>query len=303
MAVDVLCVGHSAYDCTLFAEEYPAENSKCEALDLLESGGGPAANAAVLLSRWGARCAFAGAVGEDTYGKRIREEFLEAGTDVSLLEMRPGQPTPFSVIIVNRQNGSRTIVNRKVPCPALRLGREALERMSPKTLLFDGHELEAAREALAAFPEAVSILDAGSWREGTAALAGEVDFLVASERFAKQATGAKDLATEEERRKCARLLRERFGTTAVVTLGERGLIAEDGGGYLHCPAFPAEAVDTTGAGDIFHGAFAYAVWKEMNFLDSLRLASMAAALSVGVPGGRNSIPTLARVKEALSHVN
>ena len=80
------------------------------------------------------------------------------------------------------------------------------------------------------------------------------------------------------------------------------LNADDGSGFRHMPAFPALCVDTTGAGDIFHGAFAFAITRAMPFWESLRFASMAASLSVRVPGGRNSIPTLSQVEEALTHV-
>jgi sugar/nucleoside kinase (ribokinase family) len=94
-------------------------------------------------------------------------------------------------------------------------------------------------------------------------------------------------------------LREQYPTDVVVTLGEKGLIADDGTGFHHLAAYPAPAVDTTAAGDIFHGAFAFAIAQEMPLWESLRLAAMAASLSVRVAGGRKSIPSLAKVKEAL----
>jgi sugar/nucleoside kinase (ribokinase family) len=301
MPVEVLCVGHAAYDLSAFVDGFPQEDSKCEIQEMLEGGGGPAANAAYLLSLWGMGTAFAGLVGEDRYGRDIREEFKRVGTDVSLLELRTGHQTPFSVILINRRTGTRTIVNRKAPAAPLEVAPAKLASMTPRVLLFDGHELTASRAALEAFPEAVSILDAGSWREGTAQLAGEVDYLAASERFALQATGLVDLQGEDMRRACVEKLRSRFSATVIVTMGRNGLIADDGHGFFHQPAFPAQAVDTTASGDIFHGAFAFAVRRGMSFKDGLRLASMAASLSVRRAGGRKSIPTLADVQEALSH--
>jgi sugar/nucleoside kinase (ribokinase family) len=245
--------------------------------------------------------AFAGLVGEDRYGRQIRQEFEAVGTDVSLLELRPGHQTPFSVILINRRTGTRTIINRKAPTRPLEVAPEKLVSMTPRVLLFDGHELKASRAVLEAFPEAVSVLDAGSWREGTAQLAGEVGYLAASERFALQATGLVDLKGEDNRKACVEKLRTRYSATLVVTMGADGLIGDDGHGFFHQPAFPARAVDTTAAGDIFHGAFAFAVGRGMSFNDGLRLASMAASLSVRRAGGRQSIPTLADVQEALSH--
>ena len=168
-------------------------------------------------------------------------------------------------------------------------------------LVFDGHELPAALAALEAFPNAISILDAGSWREGTAKLAELVDYLVTSEPFAMRASAVANLGSNEAQRDCVRELRDRFGAITIVTLGENGLVADDGSGFRHFPAYPAEAVDTTAAGDIFHGALVYAIASKIAFDESLRFAAMAASLSVRVAGGRGSIPTLDQVKEALRH--
>lgn len=299
MPLDVLCVGHAAFDLSFFVEAFPEENSKSETRELLEGGGGPAANAAYLLSSWGCRCGFAGVVGYDRYGQEIRAEFQRAGTDVRLFELRPGHATPVSAIIINKGNGSRTILNRKAPTAPLGLDRACLEELSPKVLLFDGHEPEASLLALESFPEAISILDAGSWRKGTMLLAPRVQYLAASERFALRASGLDTTESEAKQRACISFLYQLYGNRVIVTMGERGLIAEEGSGFFHLPAFVSKAVDTTAAGDIFHGALAWALLKETPFRDALRFASMAAALSVRKPGGRQSIPTLAEVEEAL----
>jgi sugar/nucleoside kinase (ribokinase family) len=301
MPVEILCVGHASFDLSVFVDAFPAEDSKCETTELQESGGGPAANAAYLLSAWGVGCGFAGLIGNDRYGQRIREEFQGVGADISLLEMRPGHATPLSIVLINKQNGSRTIVNRKIAGATLRIEEEALQVLAPRILLFDGHELPASLAALRVFPEAISILDAGSWREGTAQLAGQVDYLAASKRFALQATGLSDLSDAGAQRACVSRLRDLYSTIVVVTLGENGLIADDGGGFFHLPAYAARAVDTTAAGDIFHGALAYALAQAWSFLDSLRFASLTASLSVRLAGGRSSIPSLKKVKEEFAH--
>lgn len=303
MSLDLLCVGHAAYDLNLYLPEFPRENSKAEIQEMSESGGGPAANAAYLGSFWGLDCAFAGLVGADAYGERIREDFAAVGTRTSLLELRPGHSTPFSVILVNTRTGSRTIVNRKAPAASFRLPATMDPGMTPKCLMFDGHECEASLEALERWPEAVSILDAGSVREGTLALAGRVQHLIASERFALQVTGEPSLADTAAHRRMAHRLKERFTARLVVTLGERGLIAEDGETFRHLPAFPAQTVDTTAAGDIFHGAFAYGCVIGMEYWANLRHASMSASLSVQVRGGRKSIPRRSDVETALIHAH
>lgn len=300
---DVLCIGHAAYDISVFIGGFPSENSKGETDQVLESGGGPAANAAYLLSSWGVSCGLAAVLGDDAYGHKIMAEFRVVGTDLSLTEIRPGHSTPVSVILVNLENGSRTLVNRKKPGADLCLNPARLSKWSPRVLLMDGHELDASMVALEAFPEAISILDAGSLHAGTAALAGRVSYLIASEKFALQAANLPGLGDREQQDHCLGRLTERYGNRIVVTLGERGLIAEDQGACCALPAFKTASVDTTAAGDIFHGAFSYAILQQMELWQSLRFASMAAALSVQKRGGRPSIPALDEVKEVLSHAH
>ena len=113
--VDVLAVGHAAYDLSFYSSVFPAENTKVEVQELVECGGGPAANAAYLLSSWGTPTAFAGLIGNDLYGARILDEFGSVGTDVSLVDIREGYSTPLSAIVISGKNGNRTIINRKVP--------------------------------------------------------------------------------------------------------------------------------------------------------------------------------------------
>jgi sugar/nucleoside kinase (ribokinase family) len=169
--------------------------------------------------------------------------------------------------------------------------------LGPRFLLFDGHEPGASLAALEAFPSAVSVLDAGTFREGTDLLSRRVDYLICSERFAAQATGADDVPARWQ--PCLRRLQARNGKVAVVTLGEKGLAFSDGRREGRLPALPVRAVDTTAAGDIFHGAFVFALTREMELCRALRLATIAAGLSVQRSGGRASIPDLAAVMEVM----
>ena len=300
--MDVLCVGHAAWDISVFVPGYPTENSKCEIDTMIECGGGPAANAAYLLSRWGTSCALAAALGADSYATRILDEFAAVGTDTSLSRPSPDRATPVSVILVNQESGSRTIVNRKREQRPAPLDLEPMPAWSPppRVLLFDGHELAASLEAMRQFPDAKTILDAGSLREGTRVLAGRVDYLVSSERFSRQFCDLSDLETPERQQAAVAALSAHNRHSVAITLGERGLVYGTGDDVRHLPAFPAKAVDTTGAGDIFHGAFAYGILSGLPWLETLRLAAASAALSVTARGGRTSIPSLDQVQELLS---
>lgn len=298
MAASVLCVGHACWDLSFYADEYPAENSKLETDLLLESGGGPAANAAWLLARWGVPTALGALMGEDGFGARALAELQEAGVNCELVELRAGHVTPVSSILINRANGSRTICNRK------RAGQWGLPMRAPAGadpafLLFDGHEPAASLEALRAFPSAISVLDAGSLREGTRLLAPRVNYLIGSQRFAAQVLGASFRLGAPLEAACR--LRAVYGVAAAVTLGEKGVSFDDGREAGWIPALPVAPQDTTAAGDIFHGAFVYGLRKEMGFEAALRLGNTAAGLSVQRRGGRRSTPELSEVLEAMRH--
>jgi sugar/nucleoside kinase (ribokinase family) len=297
--IDILCIGLAVYDLSLPIPGYPPENSKTEIQTSYEAGGGPAANAAYMLSKWGVNTAFAGIIGADIYGRLIIAEFEAVGTDISLLEARPGFQTPLAVILVNQKTGSRTVIHRRGKSEIYHPDFNISEKPGPKVLLFDGHEPDASLAAIEMFPQARAILDAGSLRPGTEILAGKVDYLVASEKFALSWTGLPDLKSPEHRWECLRRLAERNQGHITVTLGEAGLIHNGGGEYHYVPAFPAETVDTTGAGDIFHAAFAYGILQNNSLSDILRFASMTASMSVSVMGGRQSIPPLANVIKKL----
>lgn len=299
MNTSALCVGHAAWDLCMHVDAFPAEDSKTETHVLIESGGGPAANAAWLLNYWGVPTALAASVGQDEYGDKALKELTDAGVDCRMVVRQADQPTPVSFIIVNRATGSRTIINRKVSLASLNLNHQTLRRFAPQLLLFDGHELAASLAALEAFPSAVTVLDAGSLREGTAALAPKVRYLVCSERFAAQVTGQTDVFAEMS--SCLEELRELYRNVVVITLGARGAIFDDGRVRGHLPALPVKPIDTTAAGDIFHGAFAFALLKGMDLRKCLQLATVAAGLSVQKEGGRPSTPQLKSVLEKLPH--
>jgi sugar/nucleoside kinase (ribokinase family) len=300
--MDVLSIGHAAWDISLVLDGFPVENSKLEIHEMHECGGGPAANAAYLLSRWGVSSGIATTLGTDAYGDRIAEEFAAAKTDVSWIERKSSAVTPVSVILVNQLNGSRTIINRKAAAAeSLKLGNGTASGSAPRVLLFDGHEPEASLDAMRRFPEALTILDAGSLRDGARELAKHVDYLVASERFACQMAGLPNLDSQESRRVAISTLFRWNGKPVVVTLGEGGMLRGMDASIEHYPTFPVRAIDTTAAGDIYHGAFAYGVLMQFPIEKTMRLAAAAAAISVTRLGGRTSIPTLAETLEKLHH--
>lgn len=291
---NVLCVGFACYDLTFSVDHHLGPDEKGRATGLIGCGGGLAANAAVTAARLGYHTAFAGYLGNDLYGDAHLVEFHESGVDTSLV-LRGDPPTSLSAILV-KPDGARTLVNYQQTLPHLAANAVDLATTSVGALLFDGHQRELAIPLLAQARQMgiPTVLDADSVNEGTTALMGLVEFLVTSERFAQQFTGCADSLD-------GAIALSSYAPMVVVTAGERGLAwhsREDsrfGAGQGWFPAFAVEAVDTTGAGDAFHGAFAAGLSAGMGWTELLRYASAVGALCCTKYGARIGIPTGAEV--------
>ncbi len=279
--VDVLCVGHASYDLVFSVSRHPEADEKIVADSLLSCGGGPAANAAVCVTKLGLTSAFAGYLGRDLYGDKHVQELNDYGVNTQLI-IRGASPTPLSTILV-KPDGKRCLINYKGDTQALSADALNVTHIPAKVLLFDGHEpfislplVEKARQS-----KIPTVLDAGSMHEGTLALMRRVDYLVCSEKFAGQYAG-------DERKALSQLAE--LAPVVVITLGERGLIWQRGNEQGALPAYPVTAIDTTGAGDAFHGAFAAGLAAGMDWQTLLRYASAAGALCCMQMGARLGLP-------------
>jgi sugar/nucleoside kinase (ribokinase family) len=284
---DVVGVGLNAVDTLVVVPEYPAFNSKIEISDHRRCGGGQVATALAACQRWGLRTKSVGAVGDDPEGSFQRKSLEGEGIELSDLSVIRGAFTQMAVIIVEARTGERTILWRR----DAKLARDPDTLAAPsvtsgKILLVDGHEIplsvRAARIARGAGMPVV--LDIDSVREGSRELLALVDFPVVSEPFAPRLTGKQDLI--EALREIQALSPRRF---ACATLGRRGAVALADERALRVHAPGVRAMDTTGAGDVFHGGFVYALARGWDLEETLRFATAAAALNCTAYGARGGI--------------
>lgn len=280
--IDVLCIGHASYDLVFSVDHHPAADEKTFATGFIDCGGGPAANAAVMVANLGFKAAFAGYLGADFYGDKHLKELNEHGIDTRLV-VRGAAPTPISTVLV-KPDGKRALINYKIGTHPLAAEALDFSCFHPKTVLFDGHEPHVSIAYYQNLrPQNIpTVLDAGSLHEGTQALMSQVDYLVGSEKFALQVAGSVELALNR--------LAE-IAPTVVITLSEKGLHWRRGAEQGFMAAFKVADVDSTGAGDAFHGAFAAAVSQQMDWPDVLRYASAAGALCCTRMGARLGLPT------------
>ncbi|MBU2547461.1 MAG: sugar kinase [Proteobacteria bacterium] len=289
----VLGLGQASLDYLGLAPVYPERDAKCE-LDRLEvQGGGPVATALVTLSRLGLSTAFIGAVGDDLAGRAIRAGLIEEGVDVSGLSMVPGGTSQLAFIAVERYSGSRTIFWHRGRGTELGVGQVDLEAVGRARLLhLDGLMHEASMVAARRAREAgiPVVFDAGTLRDGSLDLAARTDCLICSERFFRAFHPRGDVEAGLVG------LRELGPTRVVATFGARGSVGFDGRIFHHQPVLEVRVLDTTGAGDVYHGAFIYGLLAGWDLAGCMRFASATAALKCEKMGGRAGIPDLETVR-------
>jgi sulfofructose kinase len=296
--MNVLSIGQSTLDISLPLDQDIKENEKFRCYDKLESPGGPATTASILLGRWGEDVTLYSRLGEDMYGKNISGFLALANVKHRLIPCTHFE-TPISVILTNRNNGNRTIFN----CPGIIEASDLAIKEDYSIFLTDAHEPEIAHRYIDQHPTVISVLDAGGYREATVGLAKRVTWLVTSESFATGYTHINiDIDDPTTWNQMFTKLHD-LNPHPVVTLGERGCLYEHEGSIHHLPSYPALAIDTNGAGDVFHGAFVYGLIHNIALEDTLKLASMTSSLHVTLRGGSLSIPDINEVLTALKGTN
>lgn len=294
---DVVGIGLNAIDYLCSLPRYPVPGEKLRMTGFTRQGGGQVATALVALSRWGLRTKYVGNVGDDEHGRISLSLLRDEGIELSHTRVVPGASSQFAVILVQDDSGERTVLWERDA--RIRIRPEDLpvgEIREARAILLDGHDVPVSVAAARVAREAgvPVVLDAEKVQEGTLELLPLCDHIVAASGFVRQ------LAPERDPREGAKAIFDRFSPrTAVVTLGDRGAVGFDGGTLLHAPAIRVKAADTTGAGDIFHAGFLFALLSGKPFPEILAFSNAAAGLSCRKMGGRAAIPSLEEIAEAI----
>ena len=296
----ILSIGRTSFDITCPVEEYPVEGTKYLLSEKIESGGGQAANVAYLLGKWGETSYFAGVVGSDDYGTKIRKELEQVMVKTDLMENTYEIGTPVSVILVNKKNGSRTrfdIVSATQPTL-----KKYEYTIKPDVIFTDGKEYSATINALNKFPKAISVLDAGRVDRDLLELCKYVNYIVCSKGFAEAVSSLKiDYNNSSTLVQVYKKLKDRYpNNNIIVTLENMGAMYSYNGEIKIMPGIKTKVVDPSCAGDIFHGAFVYCIANNFDLEKAITYANITAGLSVGKMGGRPSIPNL---KEVINYYN
>jgi sulfofructose kinase len=291
---DVVGVGQNATDTLILLSHFPAYAGKVAFERELLSPGGQVASALVTCAKLGLRVKYIGTVGDDERGRIQLESLRQTGINLDDVEVRKNCPNQTAYILIDQATGERTVLWQRNDC--LRLDPESMtaEKITSARLLhIDAHDTATvAKAAQIAREHRIPVtVDVDTIYHGFDQVLPHVDYLVASSEFPVQWTNERDPFRALE------MIQEEFHIpVAAMTLGALGALARVDGSFIYSPAFVVNCADTTGAGDVFHGAFCYAVLQKMPMRETLEFSNAMAALNCTALGARGGISTIEQAR-------
>ena len=297
-ACDVLGIGLNATDTLLLVKEFPPYAGKVAFEREMLSPGGQVATAVVCCAKLGLRAKYIGTIGDDVRGDIQRQSLEGTGVDTSSLIVRTGCPNQTAYIVIDERTGERTVLWQRSDCLRLKPAEiKTVDIAGARMLHIDGYDIDAAAHAAKVAHEnnvPVSI-DVDTLYPGFEAVLKYVDYLVAGSGWPAKWT------KEQDPFKALPMIQAEYGTKlAAMTLGDLGSLALYQGRWYYSPAYEVTCADTTGAGDVYHGAFCYAILSGMQIEKALEFSNAAAAINCTAIGARGHIPELAEVQALIA---
>jgi sulfofructose kinase len=290
----VVGIGINATDTVIRLPRFPTVDSKVEVTSSEVKAGGQVASAMVACRRWGLRARYAGKIGDDDAGRFQVEEMRREGVEAHWITA-PARASQTAFILVDEPSGERTVLWKREPGIALLPGDIRREWIiGAHALLVDGHDTAAAALAaqMAREEKILVVADLDNRYPEVEALLQFVDYAITSEDFPARITGERSLLTALPK------MRAEFKCRMTgATLGRLGVLLWDGVRFVLCPGFRIDAIDTTGAGDVFHGAFLYGLVHRWKVEEILEFGCAAAALNCEALGARGGIRSVEEIRE------
>ncbi|WP_449551347.1 sugar kinase [Lelliottia amnigena] len=292
----IACVGITVLDRIWYLADLPKEGGKYVANNYTEVGGGPAATAAVAAAKLGANVDFIGRVGDDDTGSRLLAELESLGVNTRFTRIFKGARSSQSAVLVDA-SGERIIANYPSPdLPAEADWLQDIDFSQWDVVLADVRWHDGAKQALTLARQqgVTTILDADITPQNIA------DLVALSDHAAFSAPGLQRMTQIAEAESALKKAQTLTNGHVYVTQGKDGCYWLEKGALSYLPAFQIDVVDTTGAGDVFHGALAVGLAQNQPAQDAVRFASAVAALKCTRPGGRAGIPDCDQTRSFLS---
>ncbi len=290
----VLCVGHSAYDFIVSSENFPLENTKVTFEDAYEGAGGTMSNVAYLLGKYGAETYLGSVVGDDTFGNAIKKDLEKVGVHTEYMETAYDKRTHLAFIIINKTGKTRTVY--KIAKEDLLLKKTDFP-LDPDIVIVDSRDYGASLSAINKFQKKITIIDAEKNDQNTIELCKYSKYILASKSFAESVAGSKIEFDNIQSMVTvfSKLVTKFPGKEIIITIEDKGALYMINGQIKVMPGIKVDAVDTTGAGDIFHAAFAYALGQNYDLERAITFANIAAGISTTKVGVHNSVPEISDI--------
>ena len=297
--IDILVIGRSCLDYIAVVNRFPEENRKAPLEFRLTEGGGQGGTASCCISRLGGDVAYYGKLGDDEEGRFCLQRLKDFGVATDFVQIVRGGKTPVAYIFVTAASGDRTIIYERNSLPRITLDKQ-LKTLAAQTeiMLLDpevtylGEELKAAAEGRAKI-----VYDCERWRQGMEKIMVAADYFIPSAEFLD--SDRLKFGNISFRKKIAKLDGMVRGQL-VITRGEKGAYYPVDDKLYRVMVPPVNTVDTIGAGDNFHAAFALALQKGFDLHRAVKFSVAVASLSCREFGGRNGIP---QFEEAMQVAN
>ena len=284
---DVVGVGLNATDTLILLPLFPSYGGKVPFERQVLSPGGQVASAMVTCAKLGLRAKYIGTLGDDERGRVQLESLKASGVNLDHIEIRTNCPNQSAYILVDQTSGERTVLWHRDDCLRIDPASLSPEVIACARLLhIDGHDTDAVSRAaeIARGRQIPVTVDVDTIYPGFERVLPNVDYLVASSEFPSRWTG------EPDPFRALTMIQDEYGMrVAAMTLGANGALARVDGRFLYSPGFVVDCRDTTGAGDVFHGAFCYSVIESMPLRDALEFSNAMAALNCTALGARGHI--------------
>ena len=295
---DVVGVGLNATDTLLIVPHFPAYGGKVPFHREILSPGGQMASAMVTCARLGLRTKYIGTVGDDERGRIQMESLLASGINLDHVQRRSNCANQSAYIVIDQSTGERTVFWSRPECLAISPEEISASQINCARLLhIDGHDTPAVEHAarIARGNGIPVTVDVDTIYHGFERVLPYVDYLIASSEFPIRWTNQDDPFRALET-----IQREYGMRVAAMTLGSHGSLALCEGKFVYSPAYVVNCLDTTGAGDVFHGAFCYAVLQDMPMGEALDFSNAMAALNCTAIGARGGIRGLEEARQLMS---
>ena len=287
--IDVLVIGRSCLDYIAVVNQFPGENKKLPLEFRLTEGGGQGGTSSCCIARLGGRVAYVGKLGDDDEGRFCLKRLKDFGITLEFVEIVSGGKTPVAYVFITAGSGARSIIYERNTLPKIKIDATLKKLVTQTGIALLDPEVTYLGEQLKELAGAnvKVIYDSERWREGIEDIMNTADYFIPSSEFlAADELQFHDISFHQRIIK----LNNRVSGNLIVTHGEKGAYYVTDDTLYHVAAPEIKAVDTVGAGDNFHAAFALALARGFDLHQMVKFSVAVASLSCREYGGRNGVP-------------